>query len=246
MLSPRPVYEVYALRYGSHAARQANENFLSDPHDDSPMPLDFYIWAIRSGHRTIVVDTGFDADTATKRARRLTQTPASLLRTIGINAADVDDVVLTHMHYDHAGNLSEFPRAVFHIQDAEMAYCTGRFMCHGHLRKPFEAADVVSAVRHLYEGRLRFHNGTGEIAPGVTVHLIGGHTAGLQVVRVATARGWVVLASDAAHYWANIRNRSPFPIVLDVGHMMDGYRKIEELADGPDHVIPGHDPGVLE
>jgi glyoxylase-like metal-dependent hydrolase (beta-lactamase superfamily II) len=64
-------------------------------------------------------------------------------------------------------------------------------------------------------------------------------------VRVPTARGWVVLASDATHFWANIRTRSPFPLVVDVARMLEGYRTLESLADGPDHIIPGHDPLVL-
>jgi glyoxylase-like metal-dependent hydrolase (beta-lactamase superfamily II) len=74
------------------------------------------------------------------------------------------------------------------------------------------------------------------------LHLIGGHSGGLQVVRVPTARGWVVLASDAAYFWANIRTRSPFPIVVDMARMLEGYNILESLADGLDHIIPGHGP----
>ena len=73
---------------------------------------------------------------------------------------------------------------------------------------------------------------------------IGGHTAGLQAVRVHTRRGWVVLASDAAHYYANLHRESPFPIIFHVGHMLDGYRKLLKLAETPDHLVPGHDPLV--
>jgi glyoxylase-like metal-dependent hydrolase (beta-lactamase superfamily II) len=92
---------------------------------------------------------------------------------------------------------------------------------------------------------MTFHDGTAEIAPGISVHLIGGHTGGLQIIRVPTARGWVVLAGDATHYWANIRTRNPFPLVVDVARMLEGYKIAESLADGPDHIIPGHDPLVL-
>jgi glyoxylase-like metal-dependent hydrolase (beta-lactamase superfamily II) len=100
-------------------------------------------------------------------------------------------------------------------------------------------------VRRVYAGRVRFHRGDAELAPGVTLHRVGGHTAGLQVVRVRTARGWVVLASDATHYYANIRKRSPFPIVYNLGDMLEAYRTIEGLADSADHIIPGHDPEVM-
>jgi glyoxylase-like metal-dependent hydrolase (beta-lactamase superfamily II) len=239
------VYEVFALRYASNAERRARENFILYDAHDAAMPLDFFVWAIRGPDRVIVVDTGFSAEAAVRRNRSFIQAPPAALAKVGIDVARVSQAVLTHMHYDHAGNLAAFPRATFHVQDAEMAYCTGRCMGHGVLRRPFEEEDVVSAVRHLFAGRLRFHSGSAELAPGVSLHLIGGHTLGLQVVRVRTKRGWVVLASDAAHYWANIRDRSPFPLVADVAQMMDGYRVIEELSDGPDHIIPGHDPEVL-
>ncbi len=118
-------------------------------------------------------------------------------------------------------------------------------MCHPVLRDTFEVDHVIAAVRRVHDGRMCFHNGTAEIAPGITLHLIGGHSGGLQVVRVPTKRGWVVLASDATHFWANIRTRSPFPIVVDLAKMLEGYQIVESLAGGPDHIIPGHDPLLL-
>ena len=69
---------------------------------------------------------------------------------------------------------------------------------------------------------------------------------GLQVVRVATRRGYVVLASDASHFYANMDEARPFPIVYNVADMMEGWAKLRSLADSPEHVIPGHDPLVLE
>ena len=70
---------------------------------------------------------------------------------------------------------------------------------------------------------MRFHDGDAELFPGVSLHLIGGHTMGLQAVRVATRRGWVVLASDASHFYANMEQVRPFPIVWSVADMVDGY-----------------------
>ncbi|MBV9734742.1 MAG: N-acyl homoserine lactonase family protein [Acidisphaera sp.] len=242
---PTPSYEVYALRYATAPERKSQDNFIFPDIHDAPMPLDFYIWAIRGQGRTIVLDTGFSEAAAKRRQRVFLRSPGAALDAIGIDAAAVQDVVISHLHYDHAGNMDLFPRATFHLQDAEMAYSTGRCMCHAVLRRPMEVEDVLTAVRHVYADRVRFHDGTGEIAPDVTVHLVGGHSGGLQVVRVPTARGWVVLANDATHFWANIRNRSPFPLVADVGRMLEGFRIVEELADGPDHIIPGHDPLVL-
>lgn len=238
-------YEVYALRYARLDGRRSGENYLGeDPHDDAPVDFDFSIWLIRNAHRTIVVDTGFTAEMAERRRRTYLHSPLDLLRSMDVDPAAVSDVVITHMHYDHAGNIDGFPRARFHLQETEMAYCTGRCMCHDVLRKPFEARDVAAAIEKLYAGQIRYYDGDQVIAPGVSVHLLGGHTAGLQVVRVLTARGQVVLASDASHYWDNLRSRRPFPIVLDVARMLDAHQRIEALADGPDHIVPGHDPDV--
>ena len=117
---------------------------------------------------------------------------------------------MTHLHYDHAGNLDRFPNAHFHLQDREMSYATGRCMCNGLLRHPFSVEHVTQMVRHVYGERVTFHSGDGEVAPGVTVHRVGGHSDGLQVVRVETARGPVVLASDAAHYYANLQRAARF------------------------------------
>ena len=65
------VYEVYALRYATHAERRSAANYLGeDPHDNAPMPLDFYVWVIRNPARTLLVDTGFSADMAVRRGRR--------------------------------------------------------------------------------------------------------------------------------------------------------------------------------
>ena len=84
-----------------------------------------------------------------------------------------------------------------------------------------------------------------ELAPGVTLHRVGGHTRGLQVVRVHTQRGWVVLASDAAHFYANWQQRRPFPIVDDLAAYHAAFATIEQLASSVQHVIPGHDQLVL-
>ncbi len=238
-------YEIVAIRYGTQQDRTAASNFLFPDDHSAHMPIDYYVWAITGGGRTIVVDTGFSHATAEARGRRLMRSPVEGLALAGIDAASVKDVVLTHLHYDHAGCMNDFPAATFHLQDAEMAFATGRCMCHRVLRIPMEVEDVTTAVRHVFADRVTFHDGTATIAPGITLHLVGGHSGGLQVVRVATARGYVVLASDAAHYWANIRTRNPFPLVVDVARMAEGWRICEELADGPDHVIPGHDPAVL-
>lgn len=246
MTSPTslPEYEVYALKYAHHE-RRARENFLGgDPHD-GPMPLDYFVWLIRGAGRDIVVDTGFSAAMAIKRGRNHLRCPSEALRMLGVECARIRDVVVTHLHYDHAGNLDLFPAATLHIQDREMNYSTGRFMCHECFRGAYEVEDVITMVRRVYAGRVRFHEGDAEIAPGVSVHLIGGHTMGIQSVRVWTKRGWLVLASDASHFYANMEETRPFPIIWSVADMVEGYARLRALAASPAHIIPGHDPLVM-
>ncbi len=238
-------YEVYAIKYAHHE-RRASHNFIGgDPHD-GPMPLDYFVWLVRGQGRELVVDTGFSAAMAAKRGRRHLRCPSEGLALLGVDARQVRDVVVTHLHYDHVGGFELFPRATFHVQEREMRYATGRYMCQECFRGAFEAEDVVGMVRRVYDGRVQFHDGDAELAPGVSVHLIGGHTMGLQVVRVATRRGAVVLASDASHFYANMEQVRPFPIVWSVAEMVDGYRRLRELAESPAHIIPGHDPLVLQ
>ena len=138
-------YEVYAVRYAHHE-RRAAENFIGgDPHD-GPMPLDYYVWAIVGAGRVVVLDTGYDLATGSARGRQLLRPVEEGLAAVGVEAAQVRDVVISHMHYDHAGNHHLFPQARYHLQDDEMAFCTGRAMCHELMRAPFEARDVQAMV----------------------------------------------------------------------------------------------------
>jgi glyoxylase-like metal-dependent hydrolase (beta-lactamase superfamily II) len=157
----------------------------------------------------------------------------------------VEHIVISHMHYDHAGNQDLFPRARYHVQDEEMAYCTGRCMGDSEVGGVFDA-DAVSAMIHkVFTGRVQFHDGEDEIAPGITVHKVGGHTRGMQIVRVATQRGWVVLGSDSAHFYANLEPGRPFPILDNLPAYVEAQRTAMRLASSPQHFIPGHDPLVL-
>jgi glyoxylase-like metal-dependent hydrolase (beta-lactamase superfamily II) len=139
-----------------------------------------------------------------------------------------------------------FPKARYHLQRDEMAYATGRYMGHAHMRIPFEVDDVVAMVRKVFSERVVFHDGTEQIAPGLTVHKLGGHSMGLQCVRVKTRRGYVVVASDASHLYGHFEQGRVFPVTYCVGDVLEGYTTIKKLADSLDHIVPGHDPQVAE
>lgn len=244
MSVPQPAHEVYALRYAT-VERRARDTFLHWREEDRPLRLDFYFWAIGLGERVIVVDTGFSAESARRRNRPPLRAPVEALAALGIAPQEVGDVILTHLHFDHAGNADAFPNATFHLQAAEMAFATGRAMTHHLLREHYAVEDIAAVLRLVHAGRVRFHDGTGEVAPGVQVHLMPGHTAGLQAVEVSTARGRVVLASDSVHYWANLAGENPFPVLADMAGELESYRRLRALACDIDHIVPGHDPEVL-
>ncbi|HEX5078243.1 MAG TPA: N-acyl homoserine lactonase family protein [Geminicoccaceae bacterium] len=239
-------YELFAVKYAEFS-RPAVQNFTfaADVHD-GPMPLDYFTWIARSPERTFVIDTGFDEATGGRRARSILRDPSEGCAALDVDTARIEDVIVTHLHYDHAGNPGAFRRARFHLQDREMAYATGRHMCHGRLRMPFDVEHVVDMLREVYRGRVAFHAGDVEIASGISLHLVGGHSDGLQVVRVHTRRGWVVVASDAIHFYANMETGNPFPIVFNVGDMMEGWNTCRRLADSEQHIVPGHDPLVMQ
>jgi glyoxylase-like metal-dependent hydrolase (beta-lactamase superfamily II) len=239
-----PDWEIYAVRLGS-VDRPARDNFLAPGTREGAMRLDFTMWVLRRDEDVVVVDTGFDPAAGARRGRTLARTPAEAVRDLGVDPEGVRHVVLTHLHYDHAGNIGDFPSAQLVVQARELAFVTGAGMRHASLSHFFEVDDVVAVLRRLYAGGVCVVDGTKTLLPGVELHLVGGHTKGLQIVRVHTQRGWVVLASDALHYAANLRERNPFPAVVEVDVMLDGYDLIERLADGPAHIVPGHDPAVF-
>lgn len=239
-----PQYELLALRYAWRHARRTDLFIGGDPHD-AETAMDYFLWVIRGEGRVIVVDTGFNEDMAVKRHRTLIRTPVAALAAVSVDPATVEDVILTHFHNDHIGAFDAFPRARFHVQDEEMAFSTGRYMRHERLSRPVEPDHVCGMVRMVFEGRVSFHDGDEQLVPGISVHRIGGHTAGLQVVRVSTRRGWVVLASDASHYYEHFESMRGFPLVFHVGELFEGYRKLRRLASSDHHIVPGHDPLVM-
>jgi len=239
-------YEILALKYGTHANRTRFDNFMQPDDHASPQPIDYFVFVIRNAKRTVLVDTGFDRAEAKPRGRVIDAEPHEVLGRIGIEAGKLDTVIISHLHYDHAGTLDRFPAARFHIQEAEMAYATGACMCEEAMRKPFTVDHVCQMVRNVYSGRVRFHDGDGEIAPGITVHKCPGHTKGLQSVRVKTANGYVVLAMDAVHLYENIERRKPFAITIDVDATLRSYDRLYALASSRAQMVPGHDPLILK
>lgn len=241
---PTPTYRIYAVRY-AHRKTRTSEVFYRDPHD-APIGMDYFVWALVGDGPTVVVDLGFTEPVGTRRGRQFLRCPSVGLAEIGVDCAQVEHVIVTHLHYDHVGCHALFPRATFHVQDTEVAFYTGRHAGRPAFRHSVEVDDVCAMVRLNYEGRVRFVDGAAEVVPGVAVEKVGGHTAGMQIVTVETTRGRAVVASDASHYYRNFEERIPYNTLHDLPGMYHGFDRVRALAARPELILPGHDPQVLE
>lgn len=240
-------YEVLAVRYGTLATRRralfAAYDVYGEP--DGPLQMDYYFWVVRNRERTVLVDTGFDPAVGRRRGRQVLCTPRQALERLDVPAASVSDVVLTHFHYDHIGNVGLFPAARLLAAARELAFWTGPYG-----RRPVPAAPVehleVEALRTAHaEGRLVLVPQQDAALPGIELLDLSGHTSGQLGVRVAVDGGSVVLASDAAHFYEETERDMPFHVYTDLEGMYRGFERLRELARKPGTVVvPGHDPEV--
>lgn len=238
-------WKALALHYGTAERPHTDLSLEANDAHDVTGRIDYFVWIIRHAGRVFLIDTGFSQEEGEARGRTMLVSPVAALAALGIQPGDVTDVIVSHLHYDHAGNLGAFPNAVFHLQDDEMAYSTGRCMCHPRMRRPFAAEAVVDAVRLVFAGKVEFHRGDVELVPGLSLHLIGGHSKGLQVVRFEYAGLVNVFASDALHFNSYLEESDVFPLFSDYLEVLEGYKRLKRLAGAHGRIIPGHDPSVL-
>jgi glyoxylase-like metal-dependent hydrolase (beta-lactamase superfamily II) len=237
-------YRIYAIQYAERATN-TSDVFYRDT-QQAPLNMAYFVWAVTNAERTVVVDLGFTEPVGTRRGRTFLRPPDRALAILGIDTNLVEHVIVTHFHYDHIGNHALFPRAMFYVQDAEMRFYTGRYARQPAFSGSIELDNVLAFVRLNYEGRVTFIEGERQILPGIKVHWVGGHTAGMQIVTVQTQRGQAVLASDASHYYRNLEANIPFLTLHDLPGTYRAFDRIRELAAAPELILPGHDPLVLD
>ena len=238
------MYEVTALRYGTRTTRKSECYYRWSSYDepDAEIGMDYFFWVLRNGDATIVVDTGFSPGSGARRGRTMLCPPVDALRRIGVEPESVETVVLTHLHYDHTGNVDAFPAAELAVQRREL-----EFWMSPEAKEPRHAAVVEPAeIDRITAAALRLLDGDGEIASGIDAICVGGHSPGQTVLLVEGKDGPVVLASDAIHYYEELELERPFEIFHDLNAMVEGYRTLRRLAELPGAVlVPGHDPEVM-
>ncbi|MBS0241372.1 MAG: MBL fold metallo-hydrolase, partial [Proteobacteria bacterium] len=157
-----PEHEIYAIKYARRDAWRRDHFIGGDPHE-LPMAMDYFVWVIAGSAGVYVLDLGFTAEMAKARKREFLRCPVEGLKLIGIDAREVKNVIVSHMHYDHVGNFDKFPNAQFHLQAREMAYATGKYMRYPKPGHSYHVEDVVGMVRLNFKGRVEMHEGMVEL-----------------------------------------------------------------------------------
>ncbi|MCC2030049.1 N-acyl homoserine lactonase family protein [Microbacterium sp. YMB-B2] len=243
-------YEVVIVRYGTRQTSRSDVflNYGVYGLDDAPIDMDYFVWIVRNSRRTILVDTGYSVEGGTSRGRTLLMEPTTAWRMLDIDLDAEIVVVLTHAHYDHAGNLSALPAAEVVVAQSEIDFWLGRLSQRAQFRHSADEADLAALALARAEGRVTAFRGRISIAPGIEVIEVGGHTPGQAVVLVQTAAGPVLLASDAVHYYEELDDDMPFTYVADLPRMYEAFDQITRMSEAGDvtHLVAGHDPSTLQ
>jgi glyoxylase-like metal-dependent hydrolase (beta-lactamase superfamily II) len=241
------VYEAVAVRYATlDSTREAlyyRWSAYGEP--DGPQSMDYFFYVLRGDGRTIVVDCGFDPEVGTRRGRTCLTEPVQALRQVGIEPAEVPQLVITHLHYDHIGNVDAFPSAELLVPERELSFWTSAVARYDQFWHHVEGTEIDAVAAAHRDGRVRTYGGETEIAPGIRAIEVGGHSPGQQILVVDTASGPLVLTSDAVHLYEELEQARPFGVLADLEEMYLGFETIKRLGAEPGAiVVPGHDPDV--
>ena len=247
MSAADPAREVLAVKYGHRVATRAesylNYHLYGEP--DADLDIDYFFWVIRDGADVILVDTGFAPEVGQRRRREGYSTPAEALPGLGIAADDVTAVVITHAHWDHTGNVRQFPRAQLIMTEAEYGFWTSPLAGRRHFAAHSEPDEIALLARARAEDRVTLFTGGYPLASGIELTEVGGHTPGQLIVAVTTPDGTTVLASDALHFYEEVERDRPFAILADLPAMYRAYDTLAQLATQPNtRLVAGHDPLV--
>ncbi len=232
------------MRYGTLASTKSAlyHRWSSYEEPDGPQSLDYYFWVLRNETSVILVDTGFDPDVGRRRGRETLCPPLTALQRLGVTPTLV---VLTHLHYDHTGNLHAFSDVDLRVPGREAAFWQTPRSRHVLFLEHAEADDLALVDARLAEGSARTFDDGDELAPGVVAVDLPGHTPGQVGLLVTTPGGQVLLTSDAVHLYAEFDQHRPFAIFSDLEEMLTSYDVVTAAVDSGALMVPGHDPEVV-
>jgi glyoxylase-like metal-dependent hydrolase (beta-lactamase superfamily II) len=248
-----PSYRVLAVHYADRVTTLGDAYYRWSTYGepDGPLALSYYFWILEPLHAPwsppIVVDCGFDPARGERMGRRCLCAPADALARLGIDPAAVEKLVISHIHWDHVGNLGLFPHARMPVARAELEFWLEDPVAERAQFAAHADPDAIELLRRaVAEERVEVIEDRAEVAPGITALRLGGHAPGQLVFEVAGEHGPIVLASDAIHYDYELEHERPFGIFVDLADMYRGYATLREYASTGAAVVPGHDPAVME
>lgn len=237
-------FEVYAISFADMGDRPLSA-FVSGADSTETVHVHCMMWLLRgTDGRRVLVDAGFRRDAPSAGAAMIEYTrPDSAVLRLGIRPDEIDDIIITHMHWDHVDGVDLFPNAHVWIQQAEFRYYEGRI---GESHRGVEPRSVRKLATLSHEGRLTLVDGDSQsIAEGITVHTGPRHTHASQYVAVNSIDGTVVIASDAVPTYANIEMDLAPVTTFDPDADLQVYDRMRQMASSPELIVPGHDGAVL-
>lgn len=243
----KPQYEIYAVRYASIPDFPVSA-LVKGADPSRKLEIAMTVWLVKGNGRNILVDSGFYRDKFFRDWKvKEFMKPSDAVALLGVKPEEITDVVISHMHWDHADGLDLFPKAKIWIQKDEYAYYTGEAWQHPRTHGGIDPDDVLALVKANMEGRVGMVDGDNqEIIPGVTCYTGGKHTYQSQYVGVSSKAGTVVLASDNMYLYENLDKHVPIAATLDADSNLRAQDRMKQLAGNPKLIIPGHDPAVFE
>jgi glyoxylase-like metal-dependent hydrolase (beta-lactamase superfamily II) len=243
----QPVYQVFAIRYASIPDFPVSA-LVAGADPSRKLSIAMTVWLVRGNGRNILVDSGFYRPQFFKswKVEGFVK-PSEAVAQAGVKPEEITDVIITHMHWDHADGMDLFPHARIWVQKDEYTYYTGPAWQSQNTHGGIDPDDVLAAVKLNVAGRLTMVNGDSqEIIPGITCYTGGKHTYQSQYVSVTTRAGTVILASDNMYLYENLEKHAPIAQTLDKDSNLRAQDRMKQLAASPRLVIPGHDPAVFE
>jgi len=243
----KPNYEIYAIRYATIPGFPVAE-LVAGADPGRKLDIAMMIWLIRGRGHNILLDSGFYHDRFFKDWHVTDFTkPSDTLKRVGLRPEDITDVIISHMHWDHADGMDLFPNARIWIQKDELGYYAGEAWQSKDTHGGIDEEDVLTLIKLNTQGRVTLVNGDAqEIIPGITCYTGGKHTYQSQYAGVQTNEGTVVLASDNMYLYENLERHVPIAATLDAASNLQAQDRMKQIAARAGFIIPGHDPAVFE
>ena len=245
-VAAQPKYEVYALRYATLKDFSVG-GLVAGADRARKMDIAMMVWLIKGDGHNILFDAGFYRDQFMKQWHPADyEKPSVAIARAGLKPEDITDVVISHIHWDHADGFDLFPNAKVWIQKDELEFYAGEAW-QGHRRTAADPDTVLGMVKLNIDGRLMLVNGDAQqIFPGITAYTGGKHTYQSQFLGVNTDAGTVVLASDNMYLYENLEKHLPIAQTLDSGSNLRAQDRMKQIASSTKFIIPGHDPAVMK